>query len=191
MYTPLRVECNNMLQAALSEAAVQGTLVHRAGVGEEFRFRTSLMGKLIKAEQEIDNTFEAMTKALLSIEQRDLCIAAYWPQPKRNARMEFIGMVDEDDTSELKNLRDMGNVAADEFERLMNRSAVVKQEVVQLFGKFNDEYPDHANTAWAVYNAIAEHADHANNTDNTSYAALFGDRARRTRAVWPVVTMFV
>lgn len=190
LYTPVRVECNNMLQAALSTAAVQGTLVHRAGVAEEFQFRTSLLSKLINVEKEVDEAFEAMTKAVLTIEQRDLVIASYWPAPKKNARTEFVDLIDEDD-AELRSLRNMGVSASEEFERLINRSAVVKTEVATLWEKFNDEYPDHANTAWAVYNAVAEHADHMRPSENSPYAALFGDRARRKHAVWPIITRMI
>lgn len=186
MYTPVRVECNNMLQAALSTSAVQGTITHRAGAAEEFRFRTSLLSKLIGVERSIDESFEAMTKAILTVEQRDLIIASYWPTPKQNGRVELVDLISEDD-KELAPLRGMGKLAADEFERLINRSAAVKGEVIALWERFNEEYSDHANTAWAVYNAIAEHADHARPSENSSFAALFGDRARRKQNVWPTV----
>jgi hypothetical protein len=182
LYTPIRVECQNCLTAALKSSAVQGTLVHNAGVGQEFSFRTSLMSKLLEIEQEVDQQFEAMTKALLTIEQRDLVFKAYWPMPKKNGRAEFLDLIDEDEQdSDLKALRGMGMSAAEEFERLTNRSAVVQSELNELYLKFNDEYPDHANTLWAAWNVAVEHADFMNTTDNTGYAALFGDRVKRKR----------
>lgn len=186
LYTPIRIECQNCLTAALNTSAVQGTITHRAGVAEEFRFRTSLMSKLIKAETEVDAQFEAMTKALLSIAQRDLIFQSYWPMPKKNGRMEFMDLISEDDDSELKHLRTMGLDATEEFERLMTRSAVVQKELVSLHEKFNEEYPDHANTIWSAWNVAVEHADFNNATDNTGFAALFGDRVKRKRRAFDV-----
>jgi len=181
MYTPIRIECQNCLTAALSTSAVQGTLTHRAGVGDEFRFRTSLMAKLLKIENEVDEQFEAMTKAVLTIEQRDLIFSAYWPMPKRTGRMEFLDLISEDEEGDLKTLRNMGTSAAEEFERLTNRSYSVNNELNKLFGVFNEQYSDHANTAWAAWNVCVEHADFANATEMTGFAALFGDRVKRKR----------
>lgn len=181
MMTPIRVECQNMLTTALSTSAVQGTLVHRQGVADEFRFRTSLMSKLIKAEQTVDEQFERLVQSVLTVQQRDVVFKAYWPMPKTRGRMEFVNMIAEDDESELRHLRGMGQTAADEFERLIERSNTVHTELIKLHEKFCDEYPDHANTAWSAWNVAVEHADFSNMTDSTGYAALFGDRARRKR----------
>lgn len=189
LYTPIRVECQNCLTAALNTSAVQGTLTHRAGVAEEFAFRTSLMGKLIKAETEVDEQFEAMTKALLSITQRDLIFQSYWPMPKKTGRMEFTDLISEDEAdgeSDMRHLRNMGIDATEEFERLMTRSAVVQKELVAMHDKFNEEYPDHANTVWSAWNVAVEHADFNNATDNTGFAALFGDRVKRKRRAFDV-----
>jgi phage/plasmid-like protein (TIGR03299 family) len=180
LFTPLRVECQNMLTAALSSATVSGTVVHRPGATREFTFRTDLMGKLLKAESTVMESFEAMTKAVLTVEQRDLIFQSYWPTPKTRAHMDLLQSISEDDSS-LKPLRDMGMSAAEEFERLVNRSIVVHSELNKLYQKFNEEFSDHANTAWAAYNVCVEHADWNNATESTPYAALFGDRARRKR----------
>ena len=184
MYTNIRVECNNMLQAALRDSAVQGTLVHRQGVADEFRFRTSLLAKLTKTEQEIDDTFEAMTKAVLTVQQRDVVFKAFWPMPKVNGRMDFVNMIAEDDESELRHLRGMGQTAADEFERLINRSNTVHTDLIKLHEKFCDEFPDHANTAWSAWNVAVEYSDFNNFTDSTPYASIFGDRSRRKQNAW-------
>lgn len=186
LYTPIRVECQNCLTAALNASAVQGTLVHRRGMADEFRFRTSLLAQLLSVENEVDERFEAMTKAVLTIEQRDLVFDAYWPQPKKNARAEFVDLIPDGEEGDLKHLRNMGITAAEEFERLVNRSAVVQSELNQLYEKFNAEYPDHANTAWAVWNVCVEHGDYANATEMTPYAALFGDRVKRKRRAFDV-----
>lgn len=186
LYTPIRIECQNCLTAALNTSAVQGTLAHRAGVADEFRFRTSLMGKLIQAETEVDAQFEAMTKAMLTVKQRDLIFQAYWPMPKKTGRMEFVDMIAEDEDSELKHLRTMGLDATEEFERLMQRSAVVQKELIAMHDKFNTEFPDHANTVWSAWNVAVEHGDFNNQTDNTGFAALFGDRVKRKRRAFDV-----
>lgn len=180
MMTPIRIECQNCLTAALNSSAVQGTLIHRAGAGEEFRFRTTLMGKLLEAEHIVDEQFEHLAKAVLTVEQRDLVFKAYWPMPKKTGRMEFVDSIAEDDST-LAPLRNMGIDATEEFERLITRSAAVQKELIGMYDVFNQQFPDHANTAWAAWNVAVEHADFNNMTDNTSYAALFGDRSRRKR----------
>ncbi len=180
MFTPIRIECQNCLTMALNSSAVQGTLVHRQGVADEFRFRTSLMSKLLEIERDVDEQFEAMTKAVLTVEQRDLIFQAYWPVPKKTAKMEFVDLVNEGD-EELRPLRNLGLTAAEEFERLVNRNTAVQAELQTMHEKFNDEFPDHANTAWSAWNVTVEHADFNNATEMTGYAALFGDRVRRKR----------
>lgn len=190
LFTPLRVECQNMLSAALSMASVSGTVIHRKGAAEEFAFRTDLMGKLLKTESQVMESFEAMTKAVLTVEQKDLVFSSYWPAPKGRARMDLVDAIAEDDVS-LAPLRSLGLTAAEEFERLVNRSRSVGEELNQMYEKFNTEYPDHANTAWAAYNVCVEHADWARGTDNTPYSALFGDRARRKRNAFVAAAQLV
>lgn len=183
MYTPIRVECQNCLTAALSSSAVQGTLVHRPGVTREFQFRTGLFAKLMRAQTEVDDAFEAMTKNVLSIAQRDLIFSAYWPQPRKNGRADFAQLVSENDT-ELRELRNMGLDATAEFERLFARRDVVMAELDVAYNTFNEQYPDHANTVWAAWNTVVEHADWSNTTDMSDYAALFGERAKRKRRAY-------
>jgi phage/plasmid-like protein (TIGR03299 family) len=190
MYTPIRVECQNCLTAALKSSAVQGTLVHRQGVAQEFGFRTDMMSKLIQTESLVDEQFEAMTKAVLTIEQRDVIFQAYWPKPKHVGRMDLVDLIDEDD-EELKPLRNMGISAGEEFERLVNRTAIVSSELNQMYEKFNAEYNDHANTAWAAYNVCVEHADFANAGEMSGYAALFGDRVKRKRRAFDATVAMI
>jgi phage/plasmid-like protein (TIGR03299 family) len=186
LYTPIRVVCQNTLSAALSASSVQGTLIHRTGVAQEFEFRTGLMAKLMTTAKEIDEAFEAMTLTMLTVKQQDLIFQSYWQMPKKNARMQF-AEIDEDD-EELRHLRNIGVSAGDEFERLVQRAAVVHKELSVGMHKFNEQHPEHANTLWGAYNVAIEHADWSNETEGSAYAALFGDRARRKHLVWKAAT---
>lgn len=57
---------------------------------------------------------------------------------------------------------------------------------VQLLNKFNDEFPQVANTSWALYQAITEHADHREGRKNEAVgeSILYGNRAKEKAAGW-------
>ena len=73
----------------------------------------------------------------------------------------------------------MLNQAQSTYESARSNTMTTRKEVEALFYKHNDEFPQTANTAWAVYNAAVEHADFRDSGGKGDQwaSALFGIRA--------------
>jgi phage/plasmid-like protein (TIGR03299 family) len=177
-YTPVRVVCRNTLVWGKNQSTVKTTMAHRAGVKDDIAVRVSLLRDLQKSQQSGRDAFLSMADAILNTKDITKVIEGLYPLPKKPKRVEFANSVD---TSS----------AGAAFERLLGQAkynydnayekAQENREVVRmLFGKHNDEFPQTANTAWALYNAVVEYADFRDSGGKGDQwsSALFGIRAQ-------------
>lgn len=182
MYTPLRVECQNMLNMALSGSSVKASLQHRAGAGREFSFRMDLLAKLQESITQGDEAMAQMTLSVLTDEAAQLVFMAAFPDPKKPAGALLHEDIEAEDEG-LRELRERSLQAAKDFEYMLNRQAQHRWNLTELYNKFNDEYVDQARTPWAAYNAVCEYADHRDGGGSRFESAMLGQRAKeKTRA---------
>lgn len=185
-YTPVRVVCQNTLTLGLNRATVKANLSHRPGVKEEVEIRLRLTEQLQQAQLAGRDAFRLMADAALTVEDVQGALAELYPLPNKPKRVELAEQVDLSGASEEFNR--LLQRAASDYEKDMTIAQRNRAVVAEMFGKFNDEFPQSANTPWALYNAVTEFADHrpGNNGDLQYSSALFGLRAKEKERAFKV-----
>lgn len=190
-YTPVRVVCQNTLTLGLSAATVKAKMSHRAGVKEEAELRMKLTADLQKAQLSGREAFMAMADAVLNTEDVQKVLADLFPMPKKPRRVQLAEQTDVSGASEafLRLLQRSKH----EYDVIAAKQEVNRENVATLFDRFNDEYPQSANTAWGLYNVAVEYADHRpskNGEKEQASSALFGGRAKEKEQAFKLTYAF-
>lgn len=184
LFTPVRVVCANTLSVGLREATVTAHLPHNKGVEQQLEFRVNLMDRLAKAMKATEEKFRIMAEHVLNEAEIETVFSLAYPHPPTPAKVRLMRDIDnldqlpEEFTSSLtkaeRKWMDMVN--------MMDRRREAAQESL---AKMNEGRPELADTAWYVYNAVAEVEDFRKGPkadDTNSLAdALFGTRAATKR----------
>lgn len=178
-FTPVRVVCQNTLVSGLRAATVNAAIPHTPGAKADLDFRVQMMGQMRRAQLNTLQVMTAMTvKKLVDAQVEQVLLAAY-PEPPRSAKVDL--------HKELTGVEGLAGFTPDQVASLLkvserrdyyvDRASGFRDAARELFGKFNDEHPAYAFTAWAVWNAIVETEDYRRGSDSIGESALFGIRA--------------
>jgi len=179
-FTPIRVVCQNTLEAGKHAAIASATLRHVAGLEDEVGWQVTLLQQMQNVQGKMMTNFEALANAALTTKQSDAVFEAAYPYPRKPRKV----LLREEVTTEMLEACG-GLLAASDLSTQIYQAAIARADerrttVRELFGKFGDEQPTLANTAWAAYNAVVEFEDfreaQGKETDPL-VSALFGDRA--------------
>jgi len=174
-FTPVRVVCQNTLVSGLHQALVSAAITHNEGINLNLLTRIRLLERMQTALAQTMATFEQLASAAITADAAQEIFAAAYPMPVKSKAIELLDYPDEADT--LGELYDHALRAQGSWEYHYNRVSVMREDVRQLFGRFNDENPNVAMTGWAAYNAVVEYADYRNRNENTAQSTLFGPRS--------------
>lgn len=187
-FTPVRVVCQNTLSLGLSQAHVTASMRHTTGARQELNFRTSLLEALSASRDMSREALLSLAEYALTSDYVEDALKAIFPLPKKSVRAANAENIP--DSAEFAVLREMAEASARQFDNLTTHILCKREHVRQLFGKFNDEFPKTARTAWALYNACAESADwrESNRTQEEVYAsAVFGARSQEKTKAFKVL----
>lgn len=184
--TPIRGACLNTLTMGLNTAMFSAAVNHIKGAQLEADFRVKLIAQAKKAEQAAMAALRRLAETKISMDDAAEIMAAAYPMPKKPKKAALFDElnegklhgyeVDVDDA----NLEKLMKVSA-AYEYYQTRVQAFRSGAMELFEKFNDEFPDTAMTAWAAYNAVVECSDYRNGGKNVAQSLMFGDRAREKR----------
>ena len=178
-FTPIRVVCQNTLSLGLAQATVTASMRHSTGARQELNFRTALLEELSASRDLSREALRELADFALNAEYVEDVLKAVFPLPKKSVRAANVGNIPE--SPDFAVLREMAEASDRQFDNLTVHILCKREHVRQLFGKFNDEFPATARSAWALYNAICESADwrESNRSLEEVYeSAVFGARSQ-------------
>lgn len=183
-YTTVRVVCRNTFKLAESTALNLMQFAHKGHVKDLVKMRAWAEAEVAGKRQQAVAEWELLVKAKVTSSQVADIIEAAIPTPKNGSAItlgELAPSMLQQETlaqglfNEAKRQLDQRVTAMD-----ANRLAIGRNLMV-----FNDEFPQFANTAYAVVNAVTQAADWPDNPrSDTPQAATFGYRnAWKVRAM--------
>jgi len=178
-YTPVRVVCQNTLILGLSAASSMIALRHYEDLPEDLEFHLSLIERMQIMEDQVQVQLEFLATKNVVMEQVEEILTKTYPMPSRPARIEILGdsqSLDGLGVSMTSSLLQRYQTAKDVYERSIERTQALREGATELYDKMNDEYPNVAQTGWAIYNAIVETEDYRRG-GNAKVSSLFGARA--------------
>lgn len=194
-FTPVRVVCQNTLIAGLSAATSLNWYRHGERLANELDYRFKLLGTLAKLQNETMGSFNRMAEVILEPWQAAEVLTETYPAPKKPRKLHAFDLVDAE--GPLASLADEMTQAQAQFEQCIDFQQRRRTLAEELFNRFNDEQPELAYTAWALYNAVVECEDYrpGGNRENAEYIAardsIWGGRAKAKAVAYNAAAKFI
>ena len=187
----LRVVCNNTLVAAENSASVEAEFVHNADIKDDLDFRIKFLASLKHAQENTVQGLVDMLNTSMKTDRMQLILEHIYPYPSRPARAKITDQYTlETVPEEYHEFFRKAMKSESNYKYFINRADKLRGTAEQLFGKYNDENPDSANTGYGLYQAVTESADWRNfnnaeeRSTGTLESALFGARAKEKVMAW-------
>jgi len=171
-FTPVRVVCQNTLVSGLKQATVSVNLAHQPGMGATVKNYADLVKSLRGSVDGLKAAFDRMAATPIDDAGKLQVFTAAYPDPARPKKLDYLP-----ENSDIVDLYEERTAAEETFAYYGSRAAAYRSAADELFGKFNEEFPVTAGTAWAAYNAVVEMEDFRNGGARSNQSALFGARA--------------
>jgi phage/plasmid-like protein (TIGR03299 family) len=187
-YTPVRVVCSNTLVSGLRQATVAVNVQHLLGVKDQLAARVNLIAKGQKAIDETTKFFREMAQAKVTTKQAELVFDQVYPLPRIPEDGALVDYSEEDLGALLfKGVADSMSA----FNYYTEQAQGLRSGAMDLYDKFNTDFPKVANTAWGVYNSVVELADFRSGGKTPEASALFGAKSREKKIAFRLVSQFV
>jgi phage/plasmid-like protein (TIGR03299 family) len=172
--TPIRVVCQNTLTTGLRSAQQKIEIQHGSSHKSEVLDYAKIFSSVETGQNRLQQAFQLLADRKLDQEEYEQLLREAYPAPKAPSKLFFADQIRATGSEEQVE-------KVDEIEKLFtwrqDRQAVYREAVDELFGTFNDEFPQSAGSAWAFYNAVVEAEDYRKGNGNVQQSALFGPRA--------------
>jgi hypothetical protein len=183
-FTPVRVVCQNTLTMGLASATFTAAVTHGKGAKADTEFRIQLMAQAKKAEQESMEVLRRMADTKIVLAQAEDIIAAAFEYPAQPKNVALYNELSAQVGQDLQLPQDQMTrllKASELYDYYRGRIDAFRSGAMELYTKFNDEFPDVAGTAWAAYNAAVECSDYRKGGKNIEESVVFGDRSKEKR----------
>tara|TARA_Y100000004_G_scaffold66697_1_gene74727 strand:- start:2094 stop:3125 length:1032 start_codon:yes stop_codon:yes gene_type:complete len=177
-FTPVRVVCQNTLITGLRSAKVSVSLKHNKSIQTDASFYLDIFNQMAKTQENVVNAMNSMTKSTLNERQVQSVMTSAYPTASKPTRLKLSANITADDvpSNVWQRILNDKKEQKEEWEKRQSRVDKVKDGAMERLDVFNQEFPNLANTPWAVYNAIVETEDYRRGHDKSG-TALFGGRA--------------
>jgi hypothetical protein len=180
MFTPIRTQCQNTLDAGKFAAIASAILRHSPTMEREFEWRIALLGEMQKAETRVMGQFDALAECFLSEAAVKHIVDIAYPYPRKPRKVELAAALDVQEFSKLNGLMETVRVSERDWATAKERIDERRAAVATMFGMFNDDNPTLSGTAWGLYNAVVEVEDFREpmGNEDANLSMLFGERGR-------------
>lgn len=180
LYTPVRIVCANTLTLGLAQALIKADIRHSAGVELEYKARMKLMAEMQGVEQKALELFDDMAKHEIDKEEFEEILDVVYIPPRRPKKLDLMDVLEMEETDEEDELKSHLLTIQDQYDARNELIIKKRDAVVAHYERFNDEFPDFAQTSWAAYQAITDVEDHVvfRGENVSAYSAVFGPRSK-------------
>jgi phage/plasmid-like protein (TIGR03299 family) len=184
-YTPVRVVCQNTYRMGLKQATSRVSLKHHSLFKAEATEVMNLFTRLKEMEEDNKELLRKMAEKPLPIEDAHKLIEQVYPEPQVSAKIRMA--LEADGAVETPTILKA-------HEALVTRREAVSVNRIgarDLLDRFNDEFPQFANTSYSLYNAVTEWEDHGRRSrgeQSRAESVLFGERSDVKGRVFDLLT---
>jgi len=179
-FTPVRVVCQNTLTTGLSSAKVSVSLSHNKMIKADTQWYTSIFNSMLTAQDQVVAQMDRLADFNLDPGEAEKVIDAAYPPTSTPRRLRLSNGVTEDDVPKETWLKILNDTKYDRerYDKQRERDEKIRAGALERFHAFNDEFPNNANTPWAIWQAVVETEDYRKGHANSA-TTVFGDRANR------------
>lgn len=183
-YTPVRVVCQNTLTAGIDLATGSMNVRHVRGLRERTEQAMLLMGDMRATRERYTEALEALARRRIVDAQIEEVLQRVYPDTKIFSGTELAMASGHAPEWLVESDRRAMVAAPSKFELDLYRQRWHRGEVSMLYHRLNDEHTAIARSHFALFNAVAEHADHRSSQGSPRVAAqsiVFGARLDEKR----------
>jgi len=177
VFTPVRVVCQNTLMSGLSSAKVNVRLNHTKDIEKDAEWYMSIFHKMLDVKETVIPIFDSLATVNITDEEIAQVLYKAYPEASRPRRLVLANGISQSDVSKDVWTRLQGDKVSlmEEWEQRQDRVKRLRMGARERFDVFNEEYPNLANTPWAVWQAVVETEDYRKGHSDST--AIFGQRA--------------
>ena len=164
-FTPVRTVCQNTLRLALASSVLTISIRHSKNAEYYLDGIAKYIEQMQNSMQSTQILFGDMVKIKFSLDDFEELVKKLYvppaPQEKKGKAKEII-LDDIPEDSDMIEVSEAGDLA------------------IGLFKKFNDEFPQFGETAYAAYQVVVENENYripGRGPQNTAYSTMFGSRS--------------
>ena len=183
-FTPVRVACMNALVTGLNQSKVSVSIRHNKHLHADTSFYLDLFNQMAKTKDGVVEAMNSMSRNKLTDKEIETVVDYAYPSASLPTKLKHSNGINVDDVplDVWERILKVKQGHQEEWEKKQGRIQRIRDNAMERFNVFNDEFPKLANTSWAVYNAVVETEDYRRG-HGSSATALFGSRAEsKTRA---------
>lgn len=176
----VRTVCNNTVLMAIESAQLHIKLQQTGDFIARLDSVMDLSSELKKCQQTSRQALEQLAQARVAVEEAERIIKAAYPDPTKPSAVKLAESVGPDAIANLGSRGKWIDTRKGQYEANLARMELYRAESVELYDRICDEFPAIGGTAYAVVQAVTEHADHrkaGKNNGDVIMSRMFGDRA--------------
>ena len=186
-FTPVRVVCQNTLTLGLREAKLNVSLQHRKSIVEDAEWYTNIFNQMLTAKEDSIAKMNVLSTVKIDDVEAKKVVDKSYPTPSMPSRLRLSHGMKADDLPAAVWARVLND--KQEWERKHSQAIdniqKHKDMALEKYDIFNQEFPNVAQTPWAIWQAVVETEDYrrgkgdgnTNAANGRQSAALFGTRA--------------
>ena len=181
-FTPVRVVCQNTLTLGLREAKLNVSLQHRKSIVQDAEWYTNIFNQMLSAKEDSIEKMNVLTTVKIDDAAVKKVIDKSYPTASMPNKLRLSQSIKADDLPAavwarlLTEKQEWDRKHSQSVDRIQKH----KDMALEKYDIFNQEFPNMAQTPWAIWQAIVETEDYRRGMESNNgrqSAALFGGRA--------------
>lgn len=176
--TDVRYECQNTVMLGLSQASFTHKLRHTATIALDLEDRLQMVRRIREGQGAVKEALQLLAQTRVTKPQKLQIINYAYPIPKEPSHVRQAKEMGLEGLT--PDRVDVAKARIEKYEYWVRTFEGQRQMAVDRLTRFEDEFPQFGNTAYAVLQAVVENEDYRKGNRGNAAAAessIFGERA--------------